>query len=246
MFLCVVSFTAYSWGTTGHRVVGEIAQNHLSKKAEKSIKKILGDETLAEISNWMDFVKSDDSYDHTHCWHYVNLPDGVTYENSEKNPCGDIIKAIDDHVELLKSPSSTKEEKVFALKVLTHLVGDLHQPLHAGRKDDLGGNKVKVKWMYKSSNLHRVWDSGLIDLQGYSYTEYSNILNRIGKEDVVKLQNSTPLDWLNEGVALRDQIYDFEGEKLGYEYNYKNIGTVEERLLSGGVRLAGLLNSIFE
>ena len=141
MFLAI---KASSWGLTGHRVVGQVAEIYLTKKASKEVKKILGTESLADVANWMDFIKSEPSYGHMNPWHYVTIPDGGTYETSNKETKGDIIWALDKFIAQLKSDTLTLEEQQFALKSLVHLVGDIHQPLHVGNGNDKGGNDIKI------------------------------------------------------------------------------------------------------
>ncbi|WP_051052971.1 S1/P1 nuclease [Fulvivirga imtechensis] len=241
-----VSLQAFGWGITGHRTVGHVAEKHLSKRAKKNIEKILGGESLAVASNWMDDIKSDNAYDHTHDWHWVTIPDGLTYEETEKNPNGDIIQTIERLIEELKKGGLTKKDEAERLKMLIHLVGDLHQPLHIGKGDDMGGNAVKLKWFWDSSNLHRVWDSGLIDSQQYSYTELADVVDLTEKELIKKWQSTSVRDWAYESMALRNQIYDLpEDMNLNYEYRYKNWATVQLRLAQAGVRLAGILNEIY-
>src|SRR5690606_1275944 len=137
--LCSVSFLSWGWGATGHRVTGYIANKHLNKKARKAIERILNGQSLAIVSTWMDDIRSDSTYDYTTDWHWVTIPDGMTYEQAEKNPKGDIIESIERIVAELKSRKLTPEREVERLKWLIHLVGAIHQPLHVGRGDDRGG-----------------------------------------------------------------------------------------------------------
>ena len=123
----------------------------------------------------------------------------------------------------------------------------MHQPLHVGRLEDLGGNKIKVSWFFAGSNLHRVWDEQLINFQQLSYTEYATAINftTIAQRKVWQKQ---PLkQWIYDSYQLAEKIYaDVQpDEKLDYGYNFKFINTVNTQLLKGGVHLAGLLNDLF-
>lgn len=243
MFL---SLQVFGWGITGHRSVGKIAENHLSKKAKKKIKQLLGDETLAEVGTWMDQMRSYEEYDNTHDWHWVTVPPGKTYESSEKNPNGDVIITIERLISELKAGGLTTKKEVEYIKMLTHLIGDIHQPLHVGTGDDRGGNDEKVEWFRNESNLHRVWDSGMIDQRRYSYTELSRLIDHASKEEVKKWQSSNVRDWANESIALRDQVYNLpENRRISYRYLEDNWKTVELRLVQAGIRLAGVLNDIY-
>ena len=243
-----VSLHVVGWGIIGHRTIGYIAEQHLSSKAKKEVKRILGYETLAECSNWMDEVKSDDAYDHMFNWHYVTIPDGKRYETCEKEPKGDIIMTIERMIAELKSDTLDVNTEKENLKILVHLIGDLHQPLHVGNGTDLGGNKVRLKWFWRNSNLHSIWDSGMIEGKQYSYTELANSVNHAEEDEVKFWQSTSVRDWAHESMDLRDQCYKNipSDSSLSYEYVYQNWNTVEKQLLKGGVRLAGVLNEIYE
>lgn len=238
---------ALRWGQIGHRTTGHIAEQYLTEKAAAEVERVLGNESLAEVSTWMDEVRSDGGYDHMAPWHYVTIPEGETYETVEKNPDGDIIWAIQKVVKELKEGGLTPKQEAENLKVLVHLVGDLHQPLHVGNGTDRGGNDVRLQWFRSNSNLHRVWDSEMIDDKQLSFTELSGFINHPTHEEIIKWQSTSVLDWAYESQALLPQVYDMPGNKeLSYEYAYKNWDTVEIRLLKAGVRLAGLINEIYE
>lgn len=244
--LFFISAKVFGWGQTGHRVVGEIAENHLSKKAKKAIEKILGRESLAVASTWMDDIKSDDAYDHTHDWHWVTIPGGKTYGESEKNSHGDIVEATGRMIMILRNDTVQLADKKKALRFLVHLIGDLHQPLHVGTGEDRGGNDVKVKWFYENSNLHRVWDSEIIDSKQLSYTELAENIDHASKDQVKKWQQGSIQDWAMEAVSYREQVYDTgDPDKMGYEYMYKNWDLVQQQLEKAGIRLAGILNEVF-
>lgn len=244
--LLLLSIPVFAWGPTGHRVTGKIAEVYLTKKAKKKLDQVLKGKSLAEVSTWMDEIRSDDQYDYTHDWHWVTLPDGMTYEQAEKNPKGDAIASIERLMDELEKGGLSPLQEAEHVKILVHLIGDIHQPLHVGTGEDRGGNDVKVKWFRAESNLHRVWDSGMIDHKKYSYTELAEIIDKTTKQDIEKWQAATVRDWAEESKALREQVYDLPGDKnMGYKYVYHNWETVELRLLQAGVRLAGVLNKIY-
>ena len=172
-FLISVSAIANNedvWGPTGHRATGKIAENHLTKRAKRKIDKLLQGESLAFVSTYADEIKSDrKKYGKFYTWHYVNMPLDADYKDVEKNPKGDLITGIKECVKVLKDEKSSVEDKRFYLKMLVHLMGDLHQPLHIGQKEDKGGNTIQVQWHGRGSNLHRVWDENLINKWDMSY-----------------------------------------------------------------------------
>jgi hypothetical protein len=244
--LLLLNCQSYGWGLTGHRVIGSIAEYYLSKKAEKKIERILKDESLAMVSNYMDEIRSDPRYGFLDPWHYCTIPAGMTYEEAGAPEEGDIIMAINKLIVELKTKNFTLGGESFTLKLLIHLIGDIHQPLHVGNGNDRGGNDVTVEYFWDKSNLHRVWDSGIIDRQQLSYTEYTLWINHVSVEEITLWQNSTVIDWAMESVSYRPGVYQLpENKKINYHYNYENIDLVNRRLLQAGVRLAGILNIIY-
>lgn len=246
IFIFTISFNkVHAWGSTGHRVIGLIAEKHLSRKARKKIKAILGNETLAEVSTYMDFIRSNPKYDYMVTWHYATIPDGETYSGAPEK--GDAVQAIKRLVEELKSKNFTYEDEVFNLKCLVHLIGDIHQPLHVGNGKDRGGNDFKVQYFWRKSNLHRVWDEGLISEQKYSYTEYTDWINHPTDLQLKNWSSLNALDWAKESQMHRQQVYNTvkNKERMNYKYNYNNISLLNERLLQAGIRLANVLNDIY-
>lgn len=235
----------------GHRVVGQIADSYLSTKARKEIARILGNESIAMSSNWPDFIKSDPAYRYLSTWHYNNLREGLSFEQVRevlKKDTGNAYTKMQFLIAELKKKDLEMPTKQLYLRLLIHIAGDIHQPMHVGRPEDLGGNRVRVMWFSTPSNLHRVWDEQLIDLQQLSYTEYTKAINFTTKQQRVAWQNQPMEEWFYESYQVCNQLYPQitkENETLGYDYNFKNIETLNSRLLMGGVRLAGLLNQIY-
>jgi S1/P1 Nuclease len=237
-------FTAFGWGATGHRAVSLIADRHLNKKARLTLERILQGQPLAMTGTWMDDIRSDSLYDYAETWHYVTIDDNATYEQSKKSSTGDLIEALERIIAELKSKKLSAKEEAEKLKMLIHLIGDIHQPLHVGRNDQ-GGNSIKLTWFGSNSNLHRVWDSDMIDGSKLSYTELANALPKADAVRVKKLQGATVRDMAAEAMTFRNQIYAYGDGKLGYQYNYKNFNTVLDQISKAGIRLAGILNEIY-
>ena len=246
IFLGIILMTeSFGWGSTGHRATGLIAEQYLSTKARKRIAKILGQESLAIVSTWMDEIRSDSTYNYTTDWHYTTVPDGSKYEDVEAKPDGKIVMMIEKITNDLKSGTLSAKHQAEYLKILVHLVGDIHQPLHVGKPGDRGGNDIKVKWAGGDSNLHRVWDSDMVDDTKLSYTELAQSLGKPDKETLKKWQQTSVRDWALESVSYRPQVYGIGNGSLGYRYSYKNMPLVRTRILQAGIRLAGLLNKIY-
>ncbi|HAA23681.1 MAG TPA: S1/P1 Nuclease, partial [Cytophagales bacterium] len=232
---------------TGHRVVGHLAEQYLTKKASRNLASIMGGESLARASTWMDEMKSDSDYRYMNPWHYVNLPADADYTTIEKPENGEVVGKINQFIAELKAGGLSKEEQIFRIRCLVHLVGDLHQPFHTGRYEDLGGNRIKIKWFGEDTNLHRLWDSDLIDFQQLSYTELAEFINHPTEAQVAQWQSTSPEVWVMESHELANQLYESveEGEDYSYRYNFDYYHIAERRMLMAGIRLAAIFNDIY-
>ena len=250
---------ALAWGKTGHRVVAALADAQLSGLARAHVKELLGVESLDEAATWPDEMRSDPSP----FWqkasgplHYVTL-NGVVYDHAPSE--SDALEALAKYSATLRDPNASLADKQLALRFVVHLVGDLHQPLHAGKCCDKGGNEVKVKWFGRDQNLHSVWDSALVDDEQLSFTELTAKLQRhTSNDDVIAWWDINPRDWVSESAQIRETIYpamppkgakDKKGQptvpELSYSYVYKFTPVMEQRLKQAGVRLAAYLNAIY-
>lgn len=156
------------------------------------------------------------------------MPEGSDYVLEQHAPTrGDAYTALKSFEATLKNPNASIEEKQLALHFTVHLIGDLHQPLHTGNGTDRGGNDVKVEFFWDDSNLHRVWDSGMIDRQKLSYTEWTAWLTRkITPPKAEQWRNTDPKVWIKESILLRDIVYP-EGNKLSWRYQYEHLPIVK-------------------
>ncbi len=230
------------WGKTGHRVIGQIAQDHLTPEALKAVTELLDGGTLATVSTYADEIRSNPAYDGFKIWHYVNMPLDKKYEEIEHTQ-DNVAIGIEKCIDALKGGALTKEQKAFHLKFLVHLVGDIHQPLHVGRAEDYGGNKIYVEFFKDGTNIHRVWDTDMIENFNMSYTEISEYLQSYKKQDFAQ---GDAICWANESQEIVKKVYEIKvGDQLSYSYIYNNFYIVKDRLYRAGIRLANLLNSIY-
>jgi len=245
---------AMCWGQLGHRIVGQIADSYLTAKTKAEIKKILGNESIAMASNWPDFIKSDSSFKYLDTWHYINFEKNLNYDQLKNVLKKDTGKVNDAYAAILfltkelKKKNLAISKKQMYLKLLIHIVGDVHQPLHVSPVGSTGGNDIKLQWFGQNSNLHRVWDSDLIEFQQLSYTEYTDYLNHTTAAERKKLQSEPVSKWLYDSYVIAQDLHNEIKEnnpRLSYRYNFDHIQTLNEQLLKGGVHLAGLLNEIF-
>ncbi len=247
-FLTIVP-SAFAWGGKGHDIVAEIASRHVDRKAKKEIERLLDGRSMVFYSTWMDNIRGEEQYKHTSPWHYVNVDEGEEYTQVTTDPKGDVCSAVVLCIDELKNKENNDSVKAFYLKALIHFVGDMHCPMHAGHRDDLGGNRFAIKWFGTPTSLHSLWDSKLIEsVRPWSYVEWAdNIDYKSAKQTMKQYSTGTPLRWMQESVEAADLVYSGTERDQNYSYDYmtKYFPTLEQQLLKGGYRLAYLLNEIF-
>ena len=211
LLLVLVPAPALAWGKTGHRVIGAIAGRLVSRHTRAEVRRILGVEGLAEASTWPDFERSNpDPFWQKEAgpFHYVTVPPGKTYDVGMAPAEGDAVTALARFARTVRDAKASRDDKALALRFIIHIVGDLHQPLHAGNGTDKGGNDVKVVFNREATNLHAVWDSGLIDQDQLSYTELTAwLFRRITPGQRRDWRVTDPRVWIGESASLRDRIY---------------------------------------
>jgi hypothetical protein len=201
---------AYPWGSKGHEIIAAIAETHFTDTARKRIKELLPQATtLADASTWPD--KAGRQIPDMDPYHYINSPkDANTYD--QQRDCGlrnCIVEAIPWYMQLLESPDAPRNEKRIALRFVAHLVGDIHQPLHAGFAEDRGGNSIDVRFNGRKENLHSLWDTAPVELEEGTPSDIAvRIQAAVTGDDLRQWQQGRPAEWALESLALvRAQVY---------------------------------------
>lgn len=248
------------WGGEGHRIVCEIAWQRLTPAARAMVNAIRAADpdsgtSFMDSCNWPDRVRA--AYPYASTYHYINIPSGSAGVDMTRD-CGDPEKrcapwAIANYANVLADPRASAIHKAEALKFLAHFVGDLHQPLHAGRPGDLGGNLIRVDFYGMrgrhgdSLNLHTVWDVSIVEKGGLAWPDSAVALNReITGPESSDWTKSTVLDWANESFrASEDLVYRLpEGKRIDDDYYRAGLSFARLALKKAGVRLAMILNRV--
>lgn len=244
-----LTLTLSAYDAVGHRIVADIAYQNLTDKARKQVDKVLGKKGIVYEATWADEVRSDKKYAYSYQWHFQDLDDTMTSADIEKlldNPKAEgehLFFAIDTLTTRLKKDKNDAE----ALKFLIHFIGDLHQPLHLGRKTDLGGNKVEFNWFGRKMNLHSVWDGALIENQKMSYSEFSQYLQDKFEPRKDEFKKFTILQSVEADYVVRNLIYNYDySDTNNFHYVYFFADKVDEMLYRGGIQLANVLNAIYK
>lgn len=243
------AISALAWSQKGHDTVAYIAEKHLSQAAADSVAALFDGRSPVYWANWLDNASHTPEYAYTKTWHYKNIDAGVDYDKAPLNNKGDVVTAIGEQIAILSDPVSSRDQKVLALKILVHVVGDLHQPMHMGHLSDLGGNKRNVKFFGRDANLHGIWDGSLMNSgHAWSYTEWQQQLDRLSPEQEAAETAGTVDDWARQTHEIATRVYDYfpEGAKVSYNEIAAWTPTIELQVLRGGLRLARILNAIFD
>lgn len=248
--LCAGSLqTALGWGQKGHDVTAYIAECNLTPEAAQEIDRVLDGHSPVYYANWLDSASHTPEYAYTRTWHYANIDEGYTYDTMPKEPAGDVVTAVNDLVAELKSKELSAEKEAEALKMLVHLVGDMHCPMHSGHRSDRGGNTIPVTFFGRPANLHSIWDTSLPEAaHKWSYTEWQNQIDRLSDDEATLIESGTPKEWFMETAELCKGIYEAtpEGTNVSYDYIDRFTTLIEQQFVKGGHRLAKLLNEIYE
>ena len=258
IILCVCAFAyslpALSWGQEGHRIIAKIAYDHLNKKARKNVDRILGTQGMIYWSNWPDEIKSDTIYPQSikDGWHYQDfaggMSDSLVADALIHYPAegGNLYRALDSLVHVQRTNVRCTKEHI--LRFIVHLSGDRYCPMHMAHMDDKGGNAVKMQWFGRNTNLHSVWDGKIIESQGYSYTEYAQMLEHTYAHKKKEIEQMSDKDLLLMSYHVTEAIYAYQQTWDGntYHYIYRWRQPMEWQLYVAGIRLAQLLNNIYK
>ena len=240
LVFCGLGSPAFAWGSQGHQVIASVAWSALTPKAREEVSRLLALEpgqTLESIATWADEHRSPA----TSAWHYVNFPRHscayVPERDCEGGQC--VVSAIEKNTTVLSS-NSEERVRLKALKYLVHLVGDIHQPLHAGYKDDRGGNTYSLRAFMRQSNLHSVWDSGLIAQLDLDNQALTRILQRtvVPKE----VRDTSVVGMAEESCRLVASPGFYPEDKVTPEYVQRFTPVLQQRLTTAGYRLAAVIN----
>lgn len=254
--MSMYSVPAFGWGQEGHRVIAKIAYDNLTPKARKSVDKILGKRGMIYWANWADEIKSDNIYPQSikDGWHYQNLESGlsdsaiVAMVMDCPKEGGRLFFVHDSLVYNMAAERVYDSNRDHTLRFIVHLSGDLYCPVHMGRKEDRGGNLVPMTWFGKKTNLHEVWDDKLIESQGYSYSEYAQIIEDTYGPLKREIEQRSEAQLLLDNYHFTESIYAYQQVWDGntYHYIYTWHELMEKQLYIAGIRLAKLLNEMFQ
>lgn len=241
--LSLICQPVFAFGSLGHQLIAELAEQRLNERSKIQIKQLLGNESIADAATYLDRMRDNPSafwQKKAPRWHYVTAKNRYFPDSAPRH--GDAYTAYVHYSQQLKNPRLSKSKRKLALYFVLHLVADLHQPLHVGNGFDKGGNTISVKFNGRRSNLHYVWDSGLLKQAGYSKTLWRKRLNHIiSKNKSKNWQQALPLQWIQESIVLRKKIYPKQ-TSLDRRYYKKFSPMLEQRMAQASVRLAAQLN----
>jgi hypothetical protein len=243
LLISLSSLKVFSWSKDGHEIVAQIAKSYLTKPVLDSVQKYLDTLSFEKAATWMDDQRRNHEFDYLKPWHYVNIPADKTYVETDKP---DLINQLQLAIDNLKRHKKISAAEIaFNLKVVFHLVGDLHQPLHCGYFEDKGGNEIDLQYLDKKDNLHHVWDKSLIASNQIDSAKCLAFARTISAEQLKKIQKINILDWVSESRTCLPFVYEINNKAINHEYILKSNDVVTIQLMRAGIRLASILNTAF-
>jgi hypothetical protein len=261
IFLVMIVFPpqALAWGYEGHRIIAEIAEQFLEPQTARQVRDLLTIEnvtTLADVSTWADEIRL--RHPETGPWHYVNIPvtlptgQSTLYDAARDCPQGACIVAkLEQFEHVLRDQEAPERQRLEALKYIVHFIGDAHHPLHVSNDHDRGGNNVAVIFRDLPTNLHAVWDSGIIApaVKGNERAYALQLARTITEDQRQHWSEGSSISWVNEGheIAARTIYGELpHSGTLPDDYETKALSIVNEQLERAGVRLAVVLNACLQ
>ncbi len=239
----------FAWGKMGHDVICCIAQHHLNDSARAKIDSLLDGRSLVYYGNWMDSASNTNEYAYSKDWHYYNVNKNESVRDSRALERDNVVTALSRlEAEMREDSFESAEEHATALKFFIHLMGDLHQPMHLGRRSDRGGNDVKVYHFGDETSLHSIWDYHLVaSSHSWSYTEWREQIDlpRFSQDQSYIVGDY--LDWAEQTHEITEEIYRYTPPQTyaGYDYIDHFRPMIEDQFLRAGLRLARKLNEIY-
>lgn len=241
--LTILPAVASGFGVLGHRLAERVADSLLCADAVAAVEQLSGSASLVGLGAWADRVRYELAWEHTAPWHYINVSDGESVDVVSRATSDHVVWAIEQFFNELANTGNAVEHRANALRFVVHFVVDVHQPLHVGRASDRGGNGIELIVDGRTTNLHRLWDTGVLASARRSETQLSHaVAARVRSKD--EWPSSAPLAWAEESRALRERVYAFE-RPVTPQYLSAARAVVERRLARAGVRLADTLNRAF-
>lgn len=238
---------AKAWAAFGHRLVALLAQEQLSDSTRTEVDLLLAQQSgadLGTIAAWPDEIRQRPGYERTGPFHYVNIKDaGCKYVATRDCPDGVcIVAALPRYLQTLGDRSQPSLLRLEALKFVVHLVGDVHQPLHAANRDDRGGNEFQINLNGEATNLHAVWDYHLLRSTDLGMSAYRRRLRpRVAASS--SIESLGVAEWAQASCALIDHqsMYPRRPGKLPAAYLDQQRPLAEQQIALAAARLAAVL-----
>jgi hypothetical protein len=242
---------AFGWGPEGHNLVARLAAAHLTPAATARVAEILGASvTLQSIASWPDQIRRERVASGP--WHYVDIPiDKPHLDMARDCPKGEcVIAKIEDFKKVVTDPAATAVERREALIFLVHFVGDMHQPLHCSDNNDKGGNDIKLEFYGRNSNLHSVWDSGLLGRKGNEEALFAQYSKDLTEKRVKKLGKGSVKSWAEQSHKVAQKVVygglpqtPAGGATIDATYERLADPVIQDQIERAGARLARVLNT---
>jgi len=263
---------SFGWGETGHKIVCTIAYDELTSVARAEVNRLIAQDM--QYDNFADSCLYADGPPRIRTLdHFLNVPRSYRAITTKECPLADtcVLLAVDKDTERLANTEISDADRLEALKLLGHWVGDMHQPMHVSFQDDLGANLIRQKGEAEA-NLHGAWDDAIIDAElGDDHIKTAaNLRADISANERRLWMFDSTVEWVNESFQItldrkteyctmksgacwydKDNMILNPGEEskevsITRRYTRRHRGIVEQRLKQAGLRLAVTINNALD
>jgi hypothetical protein len=246
LLLVIYCSPARAWGPQGHRLVALIARSQLSDGVIETVNYYLKGMSWEDAACWMDDMQDNSKYDYMKPWHYIHIEKDKTYVQTKDQ---NIVNKLEYYLRMLQYRSLQSEDMINeTLRMIFHLIADVHQPLHCGYAEDNGGTNVRLYLVQKETNLHKMWDSEIIHEKKMDiwYCAKALVGMKLSVKNRAEIEKTDVIKWMNESRTLLPDVYKISGGKIDQKYIDANAPIVETQLIKAGLRLAAILNQYFK
>lgn len=245
VFLIFLNQNTFAWSNKGHRTIVQIAKSHLDANTIDNVNAYLNGMSWEDAACWMDESSNDKFQQAMKPWQFAFVEKNKSYTRSQQE---DLVNKLEYCLRMLELKSLQSNETMNeTLKMLFHLIGDIHQPLHCGYPHDAGGKNVTCIYFGKPYTLNQIWENEIIENKNIDIWSCTKLLTTTSFS-IKRRTDAEKIDvgfWLSDTRATLNQVYQYQNNKIDQTYIDNGATLTEKQMLKAGLRLAKVLRTVF-
>jgi len=245
IILIFLNHSIFAWSNKGHRTIVQIAKSHLDATTIENVNSYLNGMSWEDAACWMDESSNDKIQQSMKPWQFAFVEKNKTYTKSQQE---DLVNKLEYCLRMLELKNLQSTETMNeTLKMLFHLIGDIHQPLHCGYPHDAGGKNVTCLYFGKPYTLNQIWENEIIESKKIDIWSCTKMLTTTGFS-IKRRTDNEKIDvgfWLYDTRLTLNQVYQYQNNKIDQAYIDNSAVITERQMLKAGLRLAKVLRQVF-